>query len=173
MSSRTNRTKKKGRRHRTVNRTPRPVTRREAAVEPGATPTAAAVVPGQGSGPDLDRVLDRLGYGRLRFPAPTPAPASAPAPVSTPAPAPKDTVAEPSPEQAQGVANLAKNTRLTLDRLAGAAHGLTLEQLCEEVGWTPRTVARHLKKLADGALAEQAEDGRWFASTKAAALSHR
>ncbi|WP_327673178.1 MULTISPECIES: winged helix-turn-helix domain-containing protein [unclassified Streptomyces] len=64
---------------------------------------------------------------------------------------------------------LAKNTLLTLERLQEASLGLTLEQLCEAVGWTPRTVTRHLKKLADSGLAEQAENGCWLASATAAA----
>ncbi|MGD6741265.1 helix-turn-helix domain-containing protein [Streptomyces sp. BH106] len=179
-----NRAKKKGRKHRTVNRSPRPVTRRTAVAEP-----AVGRVPEQTSGPDLDRVLSRLGYGRLRVPAPAtpdtgPEAGAATPPEASPEASPEtspEAGAEASPEsssEATAETNpdagpeaspaLAKNTLLTLERLQEAAHGLTLEQLCEEVGWTHRTVTRHLKKLADSGLAEQAESGCWLASATAA-----
>ncbi|MHC5261411.1 winged helix-turn-helix domain-containing protein [Streptomyces sp. UC4497] len=167
-----NKAKKKGRKHRTVNRSPRPVTRRTAVEEP-----AVGRVPQQTSGPDLDRVLNRLGYRRLRVPAPaTPdtspgAGAQAhpePSPEASPEPSPEVT-AETSSSPGPGASPaLAKNTLLTLERLQEASHGLTLEQLCEAVGWTPRTVTRHLKKLTDSGLAEQAENGCWLASATTA-----
>jgi hypothetical protein len=191
-----NRAKKKGRKHRTVNRSPRPVTRRAAVAEP-----EVARVPGQASGPDLDRVLSRLGYGRLRVPAPatpdagpetgaevhpeastevrpeaspTASPEMSPeaspemSPAASPEPSPEVTP-ETSSEAGPGASPaLAKNTLLTLERLQEATHGLTLEQLCEAVGWTPRTVTRHLKKLTDSGLAAQAENGCWLASATAA-----
>ncbi|MYW62920.1 helix-turn-helix domain-containing protein [Streptomyces sp. SID8379] len=175
-----NSTKKKGRKHRTVNRTPRPVGK---ATVPGARTAAAMPVPEQKGEPDLDRVLRGLGYGRLRVPAPTvpaarvtpaettaqAAPAAQAAPPETTAqaapaaPAAQVKPAESAPRRPapEGAAPLNKNTRLTLDSLEQAPEGLTLEQVCEVVGWTPRTVTRHLKTLADGGLAAQAEDGRW------------
>lgn len=167
-----NSAKKKGRKHRRVNRSPRPVTRRTAVEEP-----AVGRVPQQTSGPDLDRVLSRLGYRRLRVPAPA-TPDTSPevvaetspetSPEASPATSPEASTV-PSPEAAPGASPaLAKNTLLTLERLQEASHGLTLEQLCEEVGWTPRTVTRHLKKLTDSGLAEQAENGCWLASATAA-----
>ncbi|WP_372346164.1 winged helix-turn-helix domain-containing protein [Streptomyces sp. KL116D] len=156
-----NRTKKKGRRHRTVNRTPRPVTTTTATAERTTAP-----VPQQQSGPDVDRVLRRLGYGRLRVPAPAaPAPyrgeRTAPPAQAAPAPA--------APAAPAALGDLGKNTRLTWQRLEQAPDGMTLEQMCEAVGWTPRTVTRHLKALTDGGLAEQTEDGRWSATAPEAA----
>ncbi|WP_420036897.1 helix-turn-helix domain-containing protein [Streptomyces sp. cg28] len=151
-----NSTKKKGRRHRTVNRTPRPV---GTVTAPRAETTAPVMVPGQKAEPDLDRVLRNLGYGRLRVPAP-----AARAVPTTPVPAAKTVkVAEPRPAP-RATAELNKNARLTLESLERAADGLTLEQVCEAVGWTPRTVTRHLRTLADAGLAEQAEDGQWSAA---------
>ncbi|MCQ4209704.1 helix-turn-helix domain-containing protein [Streptomyces longispororuber] len=155
-----NRTKKKGRRHRTVNRTPRPVTTTAATAERTTAP-----VPQQQSGPDVDRVLRRLGYGRLRVPAPA---APAPYPGERPAPAAPATPAAQAPV---ALGDLGKNTRLTWQRLEQAPGGMTLEQMCEAVGWTPRTVSRHLKALADGGLAEQTEDGRWSAAAAAPAAA--
>ncbi|MER5946560.1 helix-turn-helix domain-containing protein [Streptomyces sp. NPDC001904] len=146
-----NSTKKKGRRHRTVNRTPRPV---GTVTAPRAETTASVTLPGQKSEPDLDRVLRNLGYGRLRVPAP-----AAPAEPTAPARA-----VERRPAAPHATAELNKNARLTLECLERAADGLTLEQVCEAVGWTPRTVTRHLRTLADTGLAEQAEDGLWSAA---------
>ncbi|MFJ9127170.1 winged helix-turn-helix domain-containing protein [Streptomyces sp. NPDC102340] len=176
-----NRAKKKGRKHRTVNRSPRPVTRRTAVAEP-----AVGRVPQQTSGPDLDRVLDRLGYRRLRVPAPATPDTRQDAGAETTPEASPEASPEVAPEVSSGASFgaspevrseagpgaspvLAKNTLLTLERLQEASLGLTLEQLCEAVGWTPRTVTRHLKKLADSGLAEQAENGCWLASATAAA----
>ncbi|MFI6874069.1 winged helix-turn-helix domain-containing protein [Streptomyces sp. NPDC050400] len=159
-----NRTKKKGRRHRTVNRTPRPVTTTTATAERTTAP-----VPQQQSGPDVDRVLRRLGYGRLRVPAPA---APAPYPGERPTPPARATPKAPATPAAQApvaLGDLGKNTRLTWQRLEQAPGGMTLEQMCEAVGWTPRTVSRHLKALADGGLAEQTEDGRWSAAAAEAA----
>ncbi|WP_306317019.1 MULTISPECIES: helix-turn-helix domain-containing protein [unclassified Streptomyces] len=105
------RPKRKGRRHRKVNRTPRPVTRRTTATTTTTT-----------------------------------------------------TVAEPEARPASGP-DLAKNTRATLGVLEAAAGGrLTVEEVCEAVGWTPRTVSRHLKTLADHGLAEQDGNGSWRAT---------
>ncbi|MFJ4713626.1 helix-turn-helix domain-containing protein [Streptomyces sp. NPDC088785] len=151
-----NTTKKKGRRHRTVNRTPRPV---GTVTAPRAESTAPVTLPGQKVEPDLDRVLRNLGYGRLRVPAPAGAAERRPAPRET-APRPPRTP-QPTGETA---APLHKNARLTLEALARTAGGSTLDQVCAAVGWTPRTVARHLKTLADAGLAAQAEDGLWSAT---------
>lgn len=151
-----NSTKKKGRRHRTVNRTPRPV---GTVAAPRAEMTAQVTVPGQKSEPDLDRVLRNLGYGRLRVPAP----AARRAPTAPAEAAKAATEAERSTAP-RATAELNKNARLTLDSLERTAGGLTLEQVCEAVGWTPRTVTRHLKTLADAGLAEQTEDGQWSAT---------
>ncbi|MFE6887745.1 winged helix-turn-helix domain-containing protein [Streptomyces sp. NPDC057694] len=149
-----NSTKKKGRRHRTVNRTPRPV---GTVTAPRAGTTAPVTVPGQKGEPDLDRVLRKLGYGRLRVPAP-----AAPSEPAARRPAPRETA--PHETAPRETAPLNKNARLTLEFLERADGGRTLEQVCDAVGWTPRTVARHLKTLADAGLAEQAEDGQWSAT---------
>ncbi|WP_353946084.1 helix-turn-helix domain-containing protein [Streptomyces sp. HUAS MG91] len=165
-----NSTKKKGRRHRTVNRTPRPV---GTVTAPRAGTTAPVTLPGQKTEPDLDRVLRNLGYGRLRVPAPA-APAVPTGPVTPAAPAAPTVAAAPvaparSAERrpAPGpAAELNKNARLTLESLERAADALTLEQVCETVGWTPRTVTRHLRTLADVGLAEQSGDGQWSATER-------
>lgn len=103
--------RQKGRRHRSVNRTPRPVGRRAAAPAPA------------------------------RPPVPPPAP---------PAPAPVPPA-------------LGRHTARTYVHLAEAGPH-TVQELCEAVGYTPRTVTRHLEDLAGHGLATRAPDGRWAAA---------
>ncbi|WP_394428235.1 helix-turn-helix domain-containing protein [Streptomyces sp. SGAir0957] len=133
--------KKKGRRHRTVNRTPRPV---------GPARTAAR------SRADLTPAQDSE-----RRQAPT-----------VPAPA---TEAQHDGERGRGdaevVAKLNRTTHTTWTWLREAApeRAWTVEEVSEAVGFTPRTVTRHLQTLATHGLAAQDDSGAWRTTATAGA----
>ncbi|MFD7256326.1 winged helix-turn-helix domain-containing protein [Streptomyces sp. NPDC059874] len=105
--------RQKGRKHRSVNRTPRPV-RRQQREAPRFEAAVAASARGDSPG----------GH------EPTP----------------------PTP--------LGRHVTRTYIRLAEAgAH--TVQELCDAVGYTPRTIARHLEDLTRQGLAARSSDGRW------------
>jgi DNA-binding transcriptional ArsR family regulator len=117
----------KGRKHRTVNRTPRPVAPAPAHAAPPAVP---ATVP-------------------ATVPAPAPAPPPGPsATAHVPAPA------EPRPEET-GLARTALKTLQQL-RAAGS-DGTTIDALSAIVGYQPATIARHIDSLAAHHLVHQRE----------------
>ncbi|MFF9502355.1 hypothetical protein [Streptomyces sp. NPDC014656] len=124
--------RKKGRRHRRVNRTPRPVSRPGVGLSGQLPPQAvggagdAVVLPRQGdaaSGWEAS-LFARRAEGGLGHPA-------------------------------QRTWNALKSARARESRV---------EELCEAVGFTPRTVARHLEGLAAHGLAVQEAGGGWSAS---------
>ncbi|MFI0240388.1 winged helix-turn-helix domain-containing protein [Streptomyces sp. NPDC016845] len=138
--------KKKGRRHRTVNRTPRPV----GSSGPAGQSHAAPPTPTKSSPtPDSER-------------------RQAPA---VPAPA---TEAQHDGERGRGdaevVAKLNRTTHTTWSWLQQAApeRAWTVEEVSEAVGFTPRTVSRHLQTLATHGLAGQDADGAWRTTTPVA-----
>lgn len=151
----------KGRKHRTVNRTPRPVapvrtdtaaaapTPAEPATAPGPaapSPTAvAASVPGPAAPPGTT-------------PSAVPSPASA---VAAPAGSAVPHPAAPRPEES-GIARTALKTLQQL-RAAGS-DGTTIDALSATVGYQPATIARHIDSLAAHHLVHQ-RDGRWYAVT--------
>lgn len=106
--------RQKGRQHRSVNRTPRPVRSRAVAAP---TPTVAAAVR----------------HDSPRIPAP----------------------AEPPP--------LGRSVARTYTGLTEAG-ARTVQELCEAVGYTPRTITRHLEDLARHGLAACSTDSRWTAT---------
>ncbi|QLE71040.1 hypothetical protein FGW37_04960 [Streptomyces rectiverticillatus] len=149
--------RQKGRRHRRVNRTPRPigaaVRRRSPAAAPqpavahtAAQPAASAarqpVVPKAPEQP-LEQVAARQAV-MLERAAP---PAAAPV--------------------------LGRHTARTWESLRtyGTA-GASLEELCAAAGYQPRTVTKHVQGLADQGLAELRAD-RWYAREPAGALAAR
>lgn len=148
----------KGRRHRTVNRTPRPVAPVSAAeaatpATPAATP-APPPAPAPGPAPTTPTT-----------PAPLPVPAPAPAPTPSPVPAPAAVTvpspAGPRPEEA----GLARTALKTLQQLrAAGSDGTTIEALSVSVGYQPATITRHIDSLAAHHLVHQ-RDGRWYAVT--------
>ncbi|MEU4096262.1 hypothetical protein [Streptomyces sp. NPDC026673] len=144
----------KGRRHRTVNRTPRPVAPVSAAeaATPAVTP-APPPAPAPAPAP-------------VPTPAPLPVPAPAPAPTPSPVPAPAAATvpppAGPRPEEAAGLARTALKTLQQL-RAAGS-DGTTIDALSASVGYQPTTIARHIDSLAAHHLVHQ-RDGRWYAVT--------
>lgn len=103
--------KQKGRKHRTVNRTPRPVR--------STAPPAPVAVPAQGSASEKQARQKPLGHHASR-------------------------------------------TYVQL-----AEHGPhSVQELCETVGYTKRTIDRHLEGLAQQGLALRSADGRWTATDR-------
>lgn len=145
----------KGRKHRTVNRTPRPVAATapvdgRPASRPASPATALAAAP-------------------AGVPAPVVAPApAAPAPV---APAPRS---EQSPERGPGARPepaaerrpepaLPRTALKTLEQLrAAGGDGTTVDDLSAVVGYQPATIVRHIDTLVAAELVHQ-RDGRWYA----------
>lgn len=148
--------KQKGRRHRTVNRTPRPVTRTR---PPGSA--------GQGTGPAAPAATPR--------PAPATRPASgtttAPSPARAEPPAPEapGTGSAPFPEVPAevfapvGAGGLGRAAERSWRHLAAAgARGAVLDEVSAAAGYQPATVTRHLEGLAERGLA-RLDGERWYA----------
>ncbi|WP_058047689.1 hypothetical protein [Streptomyces roseifaciens] len=149
--------RQKGRRHRRVNRTPRPVgaavRRRSTAAAPqpavahtAAQPAASAVrQPVAQKAPE--QPLERAAARRPAVPERAARPAAAP--------------------------ELGRHIVRTWESLRtyGTA-GASLEELCAAAGYQPRTVTKHVQGLADQGLAELRDD-RWYAREPAGALAAR
>ncbi|MGK5545172.1 hypothetical protein ACSNOH_10625 [Streptomyces sp. URMC 127] len=133
--------RQKGRRHRRVNRTPRPV---------GAGRLRAAAAAPR---PAVARTASQ--------PAGTAAPAAPAAPVAPAATAPPAVPAAP-------VAELGRHAARTWESLRTCGpEGASLEELCAAAGYQPRTVTKHVQGLADLGLAELRGE-RWYARDMAA-----
>jgi DNA-binding transcriptional ArsR family regulator len=157
--NRTNRTSagkkhQKGRKHRRVNLTPRPVTplaqrADRADAGPVAAPAAVeAAPPAAGTAPSA---VDA---------APT---AAGAAPDATEA-APSSAGSGAGEASAEG---LSRNAQRTLARLyESGPQGATPADLGEAVGYTVRTVTRHLAGLARNGLVVRQADGRWSATVR-------
>ncbi|WP_428815073.1 hypothetical protein SALCHL_005634 [Streptomyces albus subsp. chlorinus] len=168
--------RQKGRKHRKVNRTPRPVgpagrvtaTRATARATASPRPTAtddrpAAPVPEPSHEP-------RPAGGREQVREPRPVherasvgaseAASGSAPSSRPAPTPADLGALfRTPARDGGLGQSAARTWNQVRR-AGAA-GTTVEELAAEVGYQARTVLKHLQGLAEHGMVEECAPDRW------------
>lgn len=139
--------KQKGRRHRRVNRTPRPVTRtrqpQDVAPSAATGPTAAVAPPA--------------------VPAPAPAPqavqppqAKLPHPAGSP-----DEKAVFGPVSSGGIGRPAERTWRRLTDCGDT--GASVDELSTDVGYQQATITRHVEGLAAHHLAHQ-RDGRWYAA---------
>ncbi|WP_431952762.1 helix-turn-helix domain-containing protein, partial [Actinacidiphila sp. bgisy167] len=144
----------KGRKHRTVNRTPRPVAPVRADTAAAPTPAEPATAPGPAA-PSPTAVA-----------ASVPGPAAPPVTTSSAVPSPTAVAAPavphpaaPRPEES-GIARTALKTLQQL-RAAGS-DGTTIDALSATVGYQPATIARHIDSLAAHHLVHQ-RDGRWYA----------
>ncbi|MFF7730035.1 hypothetical protein [Streptomyces sp. NPDC008001] len=152
--------RQKGRRHRRVNRTPRPVG--------AARPRSTAAAP-QTASPAVPQPAAQV----VAQPAGEPAAEAASRAVRQPAAGrPAEAVAGAPVEQAAqpGLGRHAARTWESL-RTYGAA-GASLEELCAAAGYQPRTVTKHVQGLADQGLAEL-RDERWYAREPVGALAAR
>ncbi|MYR26047.1 MULTISPECIES: hypothetical protein, partial [unclassified Streptomyces] len=146
------RRQQKGRKHRQVNRTPRPVTR-----------TGAARLVAAAGGPERPRPAGTPD-------APTTALTITPAASAPPAPAPQDAPAAPevpaparrtapvveagdlfAPAAAGGLGRSAARTFAQLRE--GGPAGLALDELAGRAGFQPNTVGKHLSGLAERGVA--------------------
>ncbi|MEU3463517.1 hypothetical protein ABZ721_26675 [Streptomyces sp. NPDC006733] len=132
----------KGRRHRTVNRSPRPA---GPARPPAAPRTPAAPAPAAGR--------------------------TAPAaePIGTPPAARQQPAAPDAPRSSEGAADagLGHHAVRTWQEVRSAGDdGITVDELCTAVGYQSRTILKHLKVLAQDGLAE-ADGERWRSTGKA------
>lgn len=127
----------KGRRHRTVNRNPRPAG--------PARPPAAPRTPAAG------RVVPDAEQGGTRTPETSPqaqAPQTAKTAKSVKPDAPR--AADPVPD-----GGLGHHAARTWQEVQSAGDGgITVEELCTAVGYQSRTILKHLKVLAQDGLAE-------------------
>lgn len=151
----------KGRKHRRVNRTPRPVATGGQHHERPVSEQGRA-----DDAPDLDYVLRNMGYKRV----PT-------------QPTVRSALHEPASFETAGPVfynkardgGLGQHAQRTWDRLKDLRpRGATVEDLCETVGYTERAINKHLEGLSRYGLAEQREE-QWFATSKsqwAAAKEH-
>ncbi|MCM2430446.1 hypothetical protein [Streptomyces sp. RKAG337] len=122
----------KGRRHRTVNRNPRPA----GPARPPAAPRA----------PAAGRVVPEEEQSATRTPETSAQPAKA-------AKAAKPDVPRASEPVADG--GLGHHAARTWEEVRSAGDGcITVEELCTAVGYQSRTVLKHLKVLAQDGLAE-------------------
>ncbi|MFE9330134.1 hypothetical protein [Streptomyces sp. NPDC006925] len=166
--------RQKGRKHRTVNRTPRPVgsavrTRPVRATATGLTAADRAAP---------DRTAAAGPAVRTEAPAARPVPAPGGTPRGTPETAPRTGPgqgAQSAPRPASGSeaadelfrtpardGGLGQSAGRTWDRVrAAGASGTTVEELSASVGYQERTVLKHLLGLAEHGLAEQHGPGRW------------
>lgn len=137
--------REKGRKHRTVNRTPRPVgaARQPTAVSPAPAAPAAG----------MDRASERSDVRE--------APRG-------PARAPSESKEEDGPLFYNRVSDggLGHHAARTWHhvKLAGA-EGTTVDELCQTVGYQPPTILKHLNGLARYGMAEQRGD-RWHSTGK-------
>ncbi|MFF8494357.1 hypothetical protein ACF06O_26335 [Streptomyces albidoflavus] len=147
--------KQKGRRHRTVNRTPRPVTRTR---PPGSA--------GQGTGPAAPTATARQAPARPASgttTAPPPArPPAAEAPRTGSAPLPEVPAEVFAPVGAGGLGRTAERSWRHL--AAAGAQGAALDEVSAAAGYQPATVTRHLEGLAGRGLA-RLDGERWYAVT--------
>ncbi|MGI5347680.1 hypothetical protein ACQEU8_05735 [Streptomyces sp. CA-250714] len=164
--------RQKGRKHRKVNRTPRPVGSAVRTTATRATATGQNTATGAPAGrPDTPAPR----------PAPVPEPASAPTP-PTPEPTPTHTAATaaesaPTPGAVSELfrtpardGGLGQSAGRTWERVRVAgASGTTVEELSASVGYQERTVLKHLQGLAEHGLVEQHEADRWRALPTGAA----
>ncbi|MFH8371477.1 MerR family transcriptional regulator [Streptomyces sp. NPDC018031] len=135
---------KKGRKHRTVNRTPRPVgpARRPTARIPAASAAAAVS--------ETNPVREHRAEKAVTFGADR-------------APTRKETEGELS-HDTSGDAGLGRHANRTWHQLqAVGAAGTTVEELSVAVGYQSRTILKHLKTMAGHGMAEQRGD-RWHAT---------
>lgn len=134
--------REKGRRHRRVNRTPRPVGRSgtdRAAQRSAGGPAPAAV--GQGS-----VALPPQGVGACATGDPVPGP-------------------QASAFASKADGGLGQPAQRTWSALrAPGVREISVQDLCDAVGFTPRTVLKHLKGLAAHGLAAQGPAGGWQAA---------
>ncbi|MET9859337.1 helix-turn-helix transcriptional regulator [Streptomyces smyrnaeus] len=176
--------RQKGRKHRTVNRTPRPVgstapARATRATATRATATSPAASGLAATGPTATGPEAATGAPDAR--AEAPASETAPAPRPAPAPAPETGTAPPTaaPESAPDAVStpeavgelfrtpardggLGQSAGRTWERVrAAGAAGTAVEELAAEVGYQERTVLKHLLGLAAHGLVEQYGPGRW------------
>ncbi|WP_431032042.1 hypothetical protein ACQYWQ_01570 [Streptomyces sp. P6-2-1] len=158
------RRQQKGRKHRQVNRTPRPVTRTGA-----ARPKAAA------GGPERPRPAGTP----TTAPGPAPAPATHASPAAPEHPAARETPVpgkRPAPRVEVGdlfapaaAGGLGRSAARTFAQLKeGGTAGLALDELAARAGFQPNTVGKHLSGLADRGVAEQRGE-RWYAKEQAPA----
>ncbi|SNS21814.1 helix-turn-helix transcriptional regulator [Actinacidiphila glaucinigra] len=153
----------KGRKHRTVNRTPRPVAPAGTAVT-GATATPpASPAPAVPSRTAATAPVPAPAAPPATSPVPTvPAPAPAPAPATAAVPPPAGPRPDASGPEESG---LARTALKTLQQLRAAGRdGTTIDALSASVGYQPATIVRHIDSLAAHHLVHQ-RDGRWYAVT--------
>ncbi|MCF3101076.1 hypothetical protein IPZ58_05725 [Streptomyces roseoverticillatus] len=141
--------RQKGRRHRRVNRTPRPVGAARPRAMAAAVQAAVAPMAAQPAG--------------AAAPA---APAASAAPAARRRPLERETRPAAPAAPAAELGRHAARTWESL-RTCGAA-GASLEELCVAAGYQPRTVTKHVQGLADQGLAEL-RDERWYAREALAA----
>ncbi|MEU6444894.1 hypothetical protein [Streptomyces sp. NPDC047046] len=160
------RRQQKGRKHRQVNRTPRPVTR-----------TGAARLTAAAGGPERPRpagtpAATTTAATTATVPtAPAARHAGAPAAPETPVPARRPApVVELgdlfAPAAAGGLGRSAARTFAQLRE--GGTEGLALDQLAERAGFQPNTVGKHLSGLAERGVAQRRGE-RWYATEQAPA----
>ncbi|MFI0738791.1 hypothetical protein ACH4PU_12010 [Streptomyces sp. NPDC021100] len=163
--------RQKGRRHRRVNRTPRPVgggssrpearwgARQEGRVESRQEGRGEARADARGEGGADVRV------GALAEPR-SEAGAGAPAAAGADVPPPAGVRARPA-----AVPGLGRHEARTWDGLRSrGADGASVDDLCAVVGYQPRTILKHVAGLAGHGLAEQRGD-RWYARAGEEALA--
>ncbi|MFE0874036.1 hypothetical protein ACFW4X_03965 [Streptomyces smyrnaeus] len=181
--------RQKGRKHRTVNRTPRPVGSAAPARATRATATRATATGPAATGPTATDPAAVTGAPAARAEAPAPGTAPAPRPAPAPAPAPKTEAksgtgtgtgtSTAAPESAPAAVStpeavselfrtpardggLGQSAGRTWERVrAAGAAGTAVEELAAEVGYQERTVLKHLLGLAAHGLVEQYGPGRW------------
>ncbi|MFD4757200.1 MULTISPECIES: hypothetical protein [unclassified Streptomyces] len=163
------RRQQKGRKHRQVNRTPRPVTRTGAARLVAAA--GGPERPRPAGTPDAPTTARTSTPAASAPPAPAPAPQDAPAAPEVPAPARRTApVVEAgdlfAPAAAGGLGRSAARTFAQLRE--GGPAGLALDELAERAGFQPNTVGKHLSGLAERGVAERRGD-RWYATEQASA----
>ncbi|MCZ4123606.1 hypothetical protein [Streptomyces sp. H39-S7] len=132
----------KGRRHRTVNRNPRPV----GIARPPAAPRTPAA-----SGPATGRTVVADEQSGTRAPE-----TSQPAARQQPA-TPEKPVAPDAPRSSEAVPDggLGHHAVRTWQEVQSAGDdGITVDELCTAVGYQSRTILKHLKVLAQDGLAE-------------------
>ncbi|WP_461019388.1 helix-turn-helix domain-containing protein [Streptomyces daliensis] len=141
--------RQKGRKHRTVNRTPRPrgAGRRTRGAMPGQTSSAP---PPRAQAPEPAAKASTAKAAATEAGTGTSGGAGAggDAPVFS------------GPARDGG---LGRNAARTWERLEGSADGTTVDELCASVGYTAPTIRKHLSGLAEHGMAEE-RDGRWYAA---------
>ncbi|MFD4989146.1 helix-turn-helix domain-containing protein [Streptomyces sp. NPDC058374] len=148
--------KQKGRRHRTVNRTPRPVTR--------SRPPGSA---GQGTGPTAPTATARTAASAA--PRPAAETASAGTRAAAPPEPPRQASPAPLPDAPAelfapvGAGGLGRTAERSWRHLAAAgAEGAGLDEVSAAVGYQQATVTRHLEGLAERGFA-RVDGERWYA----------